>query len=87
MKDGTIIGIQVFNERQSVSCFLIAEDAIASRPSRLADAIASDDMVAESDPFESGRLSFDLKYRRIDISAKVYTRATRRVTIAIILVL
>ena len=63
------------------------EDAIASRTSPLADAIASDDMLAESDPFGSGRLSFGLKYRRIDISAKVYTRATRRATIAIILVL
>ena len=67
--------------------FLFAEDAIASCTSRLADAIASDDMLAESDPFGSGRLSFGLKYRRIDISAKVYTRATGRATIAIILVL
>ena len=94
MKDGTFIGIQVFNERRSVcysyslwSLFLFAEDAIAFRTSRLADAIASDDMLAESDPFGSGRLSFGLKYRRIDISAKVYTCATRRATIAIILVL
>ena len=30
--------------------FLFAEDAIASRTSRLADTIASDDMLAESDP-------------------------------------
>ena len=38
--------------------FLFAEDAIASRTSRLADTIASDDMLAESDPFGLGRLSF-----------------------------
>ena len=63
------------------------EDVIASHTSPLADTIASDDMLAESDPFGSGRLSFGLKYRRIDISAKVYTHATRRATIAIILVL
>ena len=67
--------------------FLFAEDAIASCTSRLADAIASDDMLAESYPFGSGRLSFGLKYRRIDILAKVYTCATRRATTAIILVL
>ena len=62
------------------------EDAIASHTSRLADTIASDDMLAESDPFGSGRLSFGLKYRKIDISATVYTCATRCATIAIILV-
>ena len=66
--------------------FLFAEDAIASRTSWLADAIASDDMLAESDHFGLGMLSFSLKYRRIDISAQVYTRATRCATIAIMLV-
>ena len=37
------------------------------RSSRLADAIAADGMVVESDPFGSGRPSIDCKYRRIDM--------------------
>ena len=37
------------------------------RSSRLADAIAADGMVVESDPFGSGRPSIGFKYRRIDM--------------------
>ena len=67
--------------------FLFAKDVIVSRTSRLVDTKASDDMLAESNFFGSARLSFGLMYQRIDISAKVYARATGRATIAIILVL
>ena len=37
------------------------------RSSRLADALAADGMVVESDPFGSGTPSIGFKYRRIDI--------------------
>ena len=37
------------------------------RSSRLADAIAADGKVVESDPFGSGRLLISFKYRRIDM--------------------
>ena len=37
----------------------------------LADAIAADGMVAESDPLKSGIPSIDFKYRRIDMSPAI----------------
>ena len=45
----------------------IQRDDPRCRSSRLADAIAADGTVVESDPFGSGRPSIGFKYRRIDM--------------------